>query len=775
MSTNDSLIGRAIADWVDRRAAGEHPALDEYCAQYPDIAAELRPQLEAFESMSGRVTADLPAAASRIPDQLSGYRVVKELGSGGMGSVYLAMDDKLGRPVAIKMLAARHQANERLRERFLQEARALAKLSHPNIVRIYGLGPDHEPPHFVMEYVEGRPFTDAVAKLSLMERMRLLLPVVRAVEFLHRRSFVHRDLKPANILVDQTFETKVVDFGLALEVENESEGRLTRSGEALGTPWYMSPEQVRGEHVDARTDVFSLGVVLYEMLTGSPPFRERDWQAQVRSVCEVEPALPRRLNREVPGALQDICLQALEKDANRRYATAAELARDLERFLAGEPVLAAPSSYAVRAAAQIRAHQEEIERWQADHVVLPLEYERLKHAYAKLSEREDSWILEARSLSLPQVALYFGGWMLLAGALLVSLLQRSGWNGPAAAVLVWVAAAVPLALGVRYWRERRLRIAIGFLLSFCLMLPFAWLFTLPAFPQREQWEPLLRWKDFRRVWDLRLITNAQLWWALLLSMPAYFGLRRFTRAPVFSLLMAVSMALLSIVTLLRLGMLEWLSEDTGRVFLNLLPAAFVFFASGFALERSGKSSDAGYFYPVGVGFTLLGLSGLAGFHDPYAQWLKETFPFTRGQVEYLFLINAGIYLVLQELCDRFGTDLLKRVGRAFRFVLPGHVLGSLLFLGMSASVQQKWQAEARLFEVLLPLVAAGFVFVSIPKQMKNFFAMGLLFFAIGVIRLANDWLSNQAAWPLVLVVCGTGLMLLAANYARVFLKFRRGK
>lgn len=131
-------------------------------------------------------------------------------------------------------------------------------------------------------------------------------------------------------------------------------------------------------------------------------------------------------------------------------------------------------------------------------------------------------------------------------------------------------------------------------------------------------------------------------------------------------------------------MLEWLADDTGKVFLNLLPAAAVFFVTGFVLERGRKESDAGYFYPLGVGFALLGMSGVAAFHDPYAEWLKETAPFTRGQVEYLFLLNAALYTVVQEVCDRFGTPLLRKVGRAFRFVLPGHVMGSLLFLGMSA-------------------------------------------------------------------------------------------
>jgi hypothetical protein len=330
-----------------------------------------------------------------------------------------------------------------------------------------------------------------------------------------------------------------------------------------------------------------------------------------------------------------------------------------------------------------------------------------------------------------------------------------------------------LVLGIRFWQRGQLRIAIAFLLSFCLILPAAWVLTLPSWPQQDAWEILARYKDVRSRHNLRLITNAQMWWGLMLSLPVYAALRRFTKASAFSLVLAAALALLSIVTLLRLGLLQWLADDFGRAFLYLLPIAAIFFVAAFTLEKSKNVSDARYFYPLGVAFTLLGLSGLASFHDPYAAWVKSVAPFTRGQIEYLFLLNASFYLVVQELCDRFGTEQLRSVGRAFRFVLPGHVMGSLLFLGISASMHANRLSEARFFEVALPVVAAIFVFGSIPKQMKNFFATGLVFFAIGVIRLANDWLRDQASWPLLLLLCGLATMLIAANYARVKLFLQR--
>src|ERR1039458_8257164 len=211
-------------------------------------------------------------------------------------------------------------------------------------------------------------------------------------------------------------------------------------------------------------------------------------------------------------------------------------------------------------------------------------------------------------------------------------------------------------------------------------------------------------------------------------------------------------ALFSLVTLLRLGMLEWFDNDPGRIYLYLIPIALAFFVTAFALERSGRGADSRYFYPLAVTFTFAALSGVALFHQPYAEWLQSVAPWTRGQIEYLFIINAGIYLVLQSLFERFHSSQLRMVAKSFRFVIPGHVMTSLLLLGLEATrrwdgspAQLVMRREARIFEVLLPVVACAFVFGSIPKQMKNFFASGLFFLAIGIVRLQPDFFHSRAA------------------------------
>jgi len=239
-------------------------------------------------------------------------------------------------------------------------------------------------------------------------------------------------------------------------------------------------------------------------------------------------------------------------------------------------------------------------------------------------------------------------------------------------------------------------------------------------------------------------------------------------------------ALLGLVTLLRMGLIEWLDADPGKVYFHLIPIAIVFFAAGLAIERSGFPSDSRYFYPIAVGFTLIALSGVAAFHKPYAEWLGSVAPVTRAQVEYLFIINALIYLALQYACERDSSPQTRWVAKSFRFFIPGHVMASMLLLGTTASdlwekspAKNNLRLEARLFEVLLPVVACLFVFSSVVKQMKNFFVTGLLFLGIGIVRLQQDLFRDRAAWPLALLVIGFSLMLAAANHDSIKRAARR--
>ena len=683
-----------------------------------------------------------------------------------MGRVLLARDEQLGRDVAIKILAERFAESPSLRDRFMSEARSMARLDHRHIARIYSLGPAGEVPHFVMEYVHGEPLGKVAAGLSFRQKAELVRKMALAVQFLHDHGIVHRDLKPANILVEADLEPKLLDFGLALDT-----GTGTAQGELAGTPEYLSPEQAAcAADIDGRSDVFSLGTIFYELLAGESPFGGATVAELLRQIREEDPVLPRRRNRAVPRDLQNICLKALEKDRERRYPTAREMADDLRRFLANEAVLAEPDSYARLIAGRVGQHLSDLESWRHDQILSQSEYEGIRKRYERLLEREDAWILEARRLTLPQVSLYLGAWILAVGSTFLTFFLYPALSGIPAVLLAW-AAAVPMAwLGLRTWRQGNYRVAIPFLIALCLLVPVALLVTLE---ESRLFTGLTQGQDrlelFHRLELAKQATNAQLWWSLAGGLPVCWWMRRVTRAPVFSLLFATMGALLCLTTLLRMGMLDWLDKDPGRFYFHLIPCALLFLIAGIAFERLELTDDSRYLYPFAVLFTLAALSGVAAVHQPYAEWLERTFPWTRGQVEYLFILNAALYTVFYGLAARTASSQLRAVGKAFRFVTPGHVMTSLLLLGMAADKP----LEARIFEWLLPAVACVFAFSSIPGQMKNFFVSGLVFFAAGVYRLQQNVFHERALWPVLLLICGLALMLGAAHYAAIRMSLSR--
>jgi len=774
----EQRVAMVVAECLDLLSQGETLDIEGFCRAHADLEPDLRLALETLEGIEGMLQ---PAAAppqdrdgkDELPSRLSGHKILSEIGSGGMGRVFLAVDERLGRKVAIKELSPRFRDNTLLRERFMREARAMAKLTHPHIAHIYSLGPPDEPPHFVMEYIEGAPLMQAARALTLRQKVELMYKVVRAVEFLHQHQVIHRDLKPGNILVGPDLEPKVLDFGLVLQVGDRG-GRPTIPGALMGTPDYFSPEQARASALlDARSDIFSLGTVFYELLTSQLPFRGKTLPDQIQQICEQDPVLPRRIDPNLPGDLQNICLKALEKNPADRYSTAQEMANDLERFLAGEAVLAVPTSYSRLTSGKIDQHLRELEGWKQDHILSEYEFDSFRKQYERLVDREDAWIMAVRRLTLSQVSLYFGAWILVLGAALLMLFNYPHISETLSLLVVSAAATSAAWIGVRSWKQGQRRIAVAYLLAFCLLLPVALLaamgrLTLLTAPTHgdETLEFFAKFESFKRT------TNAQLWWAILLSLPAYFWLRRFTRASVFSLVFAVMSAVLVVVSLLRMGMLEWIDQDPGRVYLKLIPFALLFFLVGILIERFRHPADSRYFYSVAVVATFISLSGVALFHEPYADWLKRVVPRTRGQLEYLFIINAGIYLLLQSVCERLPLAQMRAVGKSFRFVIPGHVLTSLLLLGLAASdlwekspSSDVFRHETRFFEIFLPVVACLFVFGSIPKQMKNFLATGLLFLAIGIVRLEQDFFKERAAWPISLLIAGLLLMLAAANYS----------
>ena len=286
----------------------------------------------------------LSGAASRAA--FGDYELYEEIARGGMGVVYRARQISLNRPVAVKMILAGRLASDAEKTRFRTEAETAARLQHPGIVAVHEVGEEAGCQFFSMDFVAGRTLEDIVRErpLPMQRAARYVRAIAEAIHYAHQKGVLHRDLKPSNVLIDGNDQPRVTDFGLAKWLEGKSD--LTLTGQVLGSPSFMPPEQAggKGRHVGPCGDIYSLGALLYHLVTGRPPFVAETPAATLRMVAEAEPVPPRLLNPGVPRDLETICLKALEKDPQQRYGTAQELANELGRFLRDEPIRARPVS-----------------------------------------------------------------------------------------------------------------------------------------------------------------------------------------------------------------------------------------------------------------------------------------------------------------------------------------------------------------------------------------------------------------------------------------------
>lgn len=402
---DDPRLLPIVREYLARLEAGEEPTVDEYVAQHPDLAEALRTCLEGLDLVHRSVKTDRPpvvslAASSVDPppflaDPLGDFRIVRELGRGGMGVVYEALQTSLGRRVALKVLPFTATLQPRQLQRFLNEAQAAAHLHHPHIVPVFAVGCDRGVHYYAMQLIDGMSLAELLTRLRrdagwpdvsggtaeaatisagaatsasvpaevrINETMnvfssrlstertagrsdffqtvaRIGKQAAEALAYAHELGIVHRDIKPANLMIDGRGQVWVTDFGLA---QVRSGAELTQTGDLLGTLRYMSPEQVQGDRalLDQRTDIYSLGATLYELATLQPPFIGANRETLLRQVLHEEPVAPRMLNSAQPIELETIIMKALSKSSADRYASAQDLADDLQRFLDHKPILA---------------------------------------------------------------------------------------------------------------------------------------------------------------------------------------------------------------------------------------------------------------------------------------------------------------------------------------------------------------------------------------------------------------------------------------------------
>ncbi len=380
-AAREEALANLVGQLVDRMQRKESVDFESVCREYPTLAGDLR------EVWGALIITDAVAASSRtysvdtlkatdknhsfrvpgFPYQLGDYELLEEVGRGGMGVVYRAQQTSLNRVVAIKMIEENRPSSSENRQRFLAEAEASARLEHPGIVTVYEVNEFEGHPYFSMQLVNGKTLAERLQQgpLSQRESARIMAEVCRAIAFAHEHGVLHRDLKPSNILLDRLQRPLVSDFGLAKFTGSGDD--LTRSGAVIGTPSYMSPEQASGRSslVGPASDIYSLGSVLYHLLTGRPPFLAESPMELVLKILEDEPPPPRLLEPRIDRDLEMIVTRSIQKPPDLRYATATEMAEDLESFLRDEPVRARGGKLSQVAARWFREthHAVVLENW----------------------------------------------------------------------------------------------------------------------------------------------------------------------------------------------------------------------------------------------------------------------------------------------------------------------------------------------------------------------------------------------------------------------------
>lgn len=736
------------------------------------------------------------------------YKVIKKVGEGASGEVFLAIDAVLERSVAVKFLnKATRIAQEK--QMALREGRVMSKLSHPNVAQIYQIGQSEGVQYIVMEWVEGVHITEAWRNMPLQSRLKLYLEVLKAIEAAHRRNIIHRDIKPSNILVTASGRAKVLDFGLAIDVYSLS-GSDTKAYQ--GTPAYSAPEQIsRPAEICAGTDVFSLGILLYQLLTDELPFPQHNLQDLFKAICSSHPELPTAIQETIPIPLQNICLKALEKDIGNRYQDGHALASDITRYLKGEKVWSRPTFLENKIQEEVHYHDQRLSVWRTNDLITEREHDKLRSIYDRVVTPSDPSIIESRKLSFSQVSLYLGGWLTVLGSAVVLLNESNvaNWVRPIPSLL---AVLFMLICGRLLWGNEDRRLAVGFLATGNLLLPVASIIALAYWgilspvgegryflgtePLRElqlpqQADPsTLTSEDspegtesFKSpslaqsdndidpvvLGNWHLLISSLLW----LVCSLYFV--RISRSSIFVIFAILAFFLLLTAAFLTRGMIggetmkqtivdAWSPDKTAGRYLF---SALGLFALGTFLDRRTYTKYAWPLCAAGLVTIVISLSAIANSERTLFGWLwppiepaaveqpdSEPPPERWHEKEWLeddtkllsFCCNGIFYLTLATFCRRQKTRLQRTLAQVFDWLGPLHILGPLRALDDTEGLS--------LERILLPVASVAFILASVVRQMKSFFFSGLLGIAASVQKITYDHFRYRFSWPIGLVVSG---------------------
>ena len=751
----EERLGRFVEHHV---LHGERLPLERLCADRPELVDSLRPLVDQYLSLTTALTggdsgkSPAPPATAPLP-RFEGFQTIERIGAGGMGEVYKLRDLKLDRIVAGKIV--RRDRRDAGLPQFLDEARAMALFSDRRIVRILEFRPG-DPALIVMEHVEGFELGRLGPSLEFGQRARIVAEVCDAVEHAHALGIQHRDLKPSNIMLDAALVPRILDFGLS--AGDPGKGHLR------GTVRYIAPEQLDpARPIDARTDVYALGVILYELLTGRPPYDAASERQTVDAILAARPALPVEIDPRIPEPLQAIALKAMENDPALRYRTAQDMALDLRRFLEARPVLARPSLYATTLGSRTATHLQHIADWLQLRLIHPHEADRLRRAYAALDARDDDWIVESRSLSYTQIALYLGAFLLVCGSLFYFVANR--WyhavDGIVRPILVLGLPFAGLNVAARHLHRRDHRVvAVAFYLAAVALLPLLLMivFDETGFLVAAPGSPHQLFPDGSVSNDQLQVTTfvACLWCAALALSTRTIALSTVLAA--LTLMFGLSMAA-------DFGLRSWV--EAGRwdlLALHLSPLVAIYAGVGAAAERLDRRWLSRPLYRgaallVMLLMELLALDGRM-FHYlgvSLRAWQSATVsdPNLLDTVAAMTLNGAGFYAIAAILRRR-GTALMADAAGVLFAVSPFAVLQPLAYLVRTGEYSLRYDWIYLALALLVTLLSER-------RQRKSFYYAGVLNAAAALYLLADhrrwfDW----PAWGMSLIA--VGLMALAVGF-----------
>jgi len=748
---------------------GKRLDLAEVCRDVP----HLRPNLEVLVADYRRVSDALDGKWCREASDVTqvddlptfpGFRTIERIGGGGMGEVFKLQDIALGRVVAAKRLRPHARVPDAYADT-LREARYLALFDDPRYVRIYEYRADADPPFIVMEHVEGFELGKVGRSLEPRQRARVMKAVCEAIHHAHRLGIQHRDLKPSNIMLDATLQPKILDFGLA----SADPGR----GHLVGTPPYLAPEQLDPtQPIDARTDIYALGVVLYELLCGATPFAGRTDEELLDHIRSGSPRLPVEIDCDAPEPLQAIALKAIERDPALRYQSAQEMALDLGRYLDGRPVQARPSQYASALATRVGPHLQQIQEWLRLRLIYPHEASRLRLAYQALEGREDEWILGGRVLSYSQIALYLGAFFLIGGSLFYFGAYQfhhaiHGVGGPFA-VLAMPFAGLNVTAYYLARREHR-AVSVAFYLAGVALLP---LFLLILLRETGTWNA-----PAGVVGQLFVdgVSNRQLQITIFAACVWAGWLARHTRTVALSTVLDLLLLLFALALLSDAGLRTWAEDGQWDLLaLHLAPLSLVYL--GLAVWRH---EDAAWFarpalvsaaLVLVVSLEMLALHGRT-FH--YLGFSLKTFQ--AANVDDPLLLDTlaamtlnGLVIYAAGVMSEWWTPLVTRPTSLMLFsISPFAILEPVGYLAETGKYARGWDWCYLGLALMIALL-------SHQRQRRSFYYAGLLNCAVGLYIVADhrQWFERPA-WAVALIAMG--LVALTAGFGLASREKNRAK